>query len=159
VADKVDAARLGLLQAARAKARERAWAAGAGPDLTEEMWLRFDASLLTAHSDKENAAPTWKKGFGFHPLLCYLDRPDVSGGEALAGLLRPGNAGSNTAADHVEEPRTFRTVSQLRLGRLERKDFAASEEEFHSRVPGASREVGDRDFASDRSGGQRARSQ
>jgi hypothetical protein len=102
VVDKVDAARLGLLQAARAKARERAWAAGAGPDLTEQMWLRFDASLLTAHSDKENAAPTWKKGFGFHPLLCYLDRPDVSGGEALAGLLRPGNAGSNTAADHVK---------------------------------------------------------
>ncbi|MGH2671308.1 MAG: transposase, partial [bacterium] len=34
--------------------------------------------------------------------LCYLDRPDVSGGEALAGLLRPGNAGSNTAADHVK---------------------------------------------------------
>jgi hypothetical protein len=102
VVDKVDSARLGLLQAARAKARERAWAAGAGPDLTAELWLRFDASLLTAHSDKENAAPTWKKGFGFHPLLCYLDRPDVSGGEALAGLLRPGNAGSNTAVDHVK---------------------------------------------------------
>lgn len=36
-----------------------------------------------------------------HPLLAYLDRPDVSGGEALAGLLRLGNAGSNTASDHV----------------------------------------------------------
>ena len=74
-------------------AQERAWAAGAGPDLSEELWLHFDATLLTAHSDKENAAPTWKKGFGFHPLLRYLDRPDISGGEALAGLLRPGNAG------------------------------------------------------------------
>src|SRR5664280_1317053 len=41
------------------------------------------------------------KTFGFHPLLAYLDRPEVAGGEALAGLLRPGNAGSNTAADHV----------------------------------------------------------
>ena len=101
VVDKVDPARLEALRAARAKARERAWAAGAGPDLSEQLWLHFDATLLTAHSDKENAAPTWKKGFGFHPLLCYLDRPDVSGGEALAGLLRPGNAGSNTAADHV----------------------------------------------------------
>jgi Transposase DDE domain group 1 len=101
VVDKVDAVRLDLLRSARAGARERAWAAGAGPDLSEEVWLHFDATLLTAHSDKENAAPTWKKGFGFHPLLCYLDRPDVSGGEALAGLLRPGNAGSNTAADHV----------------------------------------------------------
>jgi hypothetical protein len=54
-----------------------------------------------AHSEKENAAATWKKTFGFHPLLCFLDRPEVAGGEALAGLLRPGNAGSNTAADHV----------------------------------------------------------
>lgn len=101
VVDKVDESRLGLLRAARATARERAWAAGAGPDLTEQLWLHFDATLLTAHSDKENAAPTWKKGYGFHPLLCYLDREDVSSGEALAGLLRPGNAGSNTAADHV----------------------------------------------------------
>jgi hypothetical protein len=101
VVDKVDAARLDALRAARATARERAWAAGAGPDLSERLWLHFDATLLTAHSDKENAAPTWKKGYGFHPLLCYLDRPDVSGGEALAGLLRPGNSGSNTAADHV----------------------------------------------------------
>jgi hypothetical protein len=101
VVDKVDEIKLDLLRAARARARERAWAAGAGPDLTEQLWLHFDATLLTAHSDKENAAPTWKKGYGFHPLLCYLDRPDISGGEALAGLLRPGNAGSNTAADHV----------------------------------------------------------
>lgn len=101
VVDKVDAARLDQLRAARAQARERVWAAGGGPDLTKQMWLHFDATLLTAHSDKENAAPTWKKGFGFHPLLCYLDRPDIGGGEALAGLLRPGNAGSNTAADHV----------------------------------------------------------
>jgi len=105
VVDRVDAVRLDLLRAARAAARERAWAAGAGPDLTDPskvLRLHFDASLLTAHSEKEDAAPTWKKGFGFHPLLCYLDRPDVSGGEALAGLLRPGNAGSNTAADHVK---------------------------------------------------------
>jgi hypothetical protein len=101
VVDKVDENKLGLLRAAHAKARERAWAAGAGPDLSKQLRLHFDSTLLTAYSEKENAAPTWKKGFGFHPLLCYLDRPEVSGGEALAGLLRPGNAGSNTAADHV----------------------------------------------------------
>ena len=47
--------------------------------------------------------PTWKKTFGLHhPLLAFLDRPgDFAGGEALAGLLRAGNAGSNTASDHV----------------------------------------------------------
>lgn len=60
--------------------------------------LDFDSHLITAHSDKEGATPTWKRGFGFHPLLCYLDET----GEALAGVLREGRAGSNTAADHVE---------------------------------------------------------
>jgi hypothetical protein len=91
------------VRAARALARARAWAwaAGAGPDLAGELRLDFDATITVAHSEKENAAATWKKTFGFHPLLCFLDRPEVAGGEALAGLLRPGNAGSNTAAEHV----------------------------------------------------------
>jgi hypothetical protein len=89
------------VRAARGAARAAAWAAGAGPDLTSELFIDFDATITIAHSEKENAAKTWKKTFGYHPLLAFLDRPDVSGGEALAGLLRPGNAGSNTAADHV----------------------------------------------------------
>jgi len=63
--------------------------------------LDFDATITIAHSDKEDATPTWKHTYGYHPLLCFLDRPEVAGGEALAGLLRPGNAGSNTAADHI----------------------------------------------------------
>ena len=59
-------------------------------------------TLVIDHSDnKDNAAPTWKKSFGHHPLLAFLDRPEIAGGEALAGLLRAGNAGSNTAADHI----------------------------------------------------------
>ncbi len=86
--------RLGILRAARRRARERAWAAGAAP---EGITLDFDATLVTAHSEKERAAGTFKGGFGFHPLACYLDES----GEALAALLRPGNAGANTAADHV----------------------------------------------------------
>lgn len=99
--DKVSAARLGLLRSGRAQARAAAWAAGAAPDLSGELVLDFDATVVIAHSEKEDAAPTWKHTFGFHPLYCFLDRPEVSSGEALAGLLRPGNAGSNTAADHV----------------------------------------------------------
>ena len=87
--------RLDGLRAARARARSRAWQAGAAP---EEIVLDFDSHLVTAHSDKEGAAPTWKGGFGFHPLLCYLD----GSGDPLAGLLRTGSAGANTAADHVE---------------------------------------------------------
>ena len=83
------------------EARAKAWAAGAGPDLSGELRLDFDATITIAHSEKENAAATWKHTFGFHPLLCFLDRPEVAAGEALAGLLRAGNAGSNTAADHI----------------------------------------------------------
>ena len=63
--------------------------------------MDFDATISIAHSEKENAAATWKHTFGFHPLLAFLDRPEVAAGEALAGLLRAGNAGSNTAADHI----------------------------------------------------------
>ncbi len=102
VLDRIDAAHLPVLRAARSAARAKAWAAGASPDLAQELRLDFDATITLAHSEKENAAATWKRTFGFHPLLCFLDRPEVAGGEALAGLLRPGNAGSNTAADHIE---------------------------------------------------------
>jgi hypothetical protein len=58
----------------------------------------MDATLVTASSDKEGAAPTWKKGYGFHPLGAWL----ASTRECLAMLLRPGNAGSNTFTDHKE---------------------------------------------------------
>lgn len=101
------------LDAARAAVRERAWRAGARPS---ELVLDFDSHLLEVHSEKEGAAPHRKGGFGFHPLMCWLDEP----GEALAGLLRPGNAGANNAADHV-------TVLDLALAQLPeeaRQDFA-----------------------------------
>jgi len=90
----IDDAALERIKQARAEARAAAWAAGADPGF---YVIDIDATLVNAHSDKELAAPTWKRGFGFHPLLAYLDAT----GEALAGLLRPGNAGSGTAADHV----------------------------------------------------------
>jgi hypothetical protein len=100
--ERVDEAHLARLRSVRAAARERAWAAGAGPDLASGLTIDIDATITIAHSDKVNAAKTWKKTYGFHPLLAYLDRPDISGGEGLAGILRPGNAGSNTTADHIE---------------------------------------------------------
>ena len=101
VLDRVSSAHLPLLREGRAKARAKAWAAGGGPDLDEELCLDIDATIVVAHSDKETAQPTWKKSFGFHPLLCFLDRPEVSSGEALSGIVRGGGAGSNTAADHI----------------------------------------------------------
>ena len=57
---------------------------------------------MTAHSDKDQAAPTWKKTFGFHPLTAWADHGQDGNGESLAIVLRPGNAGSNTASDHIE---------------------------------------------------------
>ena len=99
--DRIDEAHLVRVRAARAAARERAWAAGAAPEPGGELRIDFDATISIVHSEKQNAAATWKKTFGFHPLLAFLDRPEVAGGEGLAGLLRAGNAGSNTAADHV----------------------------------------------------------
>ncbi len=90
----VDEVVLERIKTARAQARAKAWAAGADPGF---YVIDIDATLVGAHSDKEQAAPTWKRGFGFHPLLAYLDAT----GEALAGVLRAGNAGSGTATDHV----------------------------------------------------------
>ena len=99
---------LDRLRAARAQARELAWAqtaetrggvpaSMAAGQLVPGLVLDLDASIVICHSDKEQASKTWKKTFGYHPLFCFLDNTR----EALSGLLRPGRAGSNTTADHI----------------------------------------------------------
>jgi hypothetical protein len=92
--EAVDDAALARIAAARAEARARAWKAGADPGF---YVVDIDATLIGSHSEKEGAAPTYKRGFGVDPLLAFLGAT----GEALAGLLRPGNAGAGTATDHV----------------------------------------------------------
>ncbi len=94
--DKIagDPALLDGLRAAHACARERVWKLTGSP---EELTIDIDATLITAHSEKERASGNYKGGFGFHPLLAYGDENR----EALAGVLRPGRAGSNTAADQI----------------------------------------------------------
>jgi hypothetical protein len=94
VLDSIHSLGLRNIASARAAARARAWAAGAAPD---EIVIDLDGTLVDAHSDKQDATPTYKRGFGFYPILAYLDAT----GEGLAGLLRPGRAGSNNAADHL----------------------------------------------------------
>ena len=99
---------LAAVRAARASARERAWALagdaapGAGGSLVA---VDLDATVVVAHSAKERAAATWKKSFGFHPMTAWADHGAGGNGEPLAVLLRPGNAGSGTAADHIEAAR------------------------------------------------------
>jgi hypothetical protein len=92
--EAVDVAALERVASARAQARAAAWEAGADPGY---YVIDIDATLVDAHSDKEGAAPTYKHGYGYHPLMAYLDAT----GEPLAGLLRPGNAGSGPAEDMV----------------------------------------------------------
>ncbi len=91
---------------ARRTARTAAWQAGAVPAAVADpasgpLCIDIDATLVTSHSDKQGTAGTYKGGYGFHPLLAYLDRGDGTG-EGLAAMLRPGNAGSATAADHID---------------------------------------------------------
>src|ERR1700722_3716883 len=85
---------LDAVRAAHAYARERFWELAGAPD---RLTIDVDATLICAHSEKENAAGNYKHGYGFHPLGAYTDETR----EALAIMLRAGNAGSNTAADHV----------------------------------------------------------
>jgi len=116
LADDLPAA-LKAIRAARAAARQRVWALadgtapGAGGGLVP---LDVDATIVASCSEKEQAAPTWKKTFGFHPLTVFADHGAEGSGEPLAIMLRPGNAGSNTAADHVQAVRL--ALAQLPKG-------------------------------------------
>jgi len=114
-----DPGMLAAIRQGRAQARDRAWLArgeltgtelpgsrAAGKTI-DQLVIDLDATLVTAHSDKEGAKGNFKGGFGYHPLGAWLDNTN----EALAAVLRPGNAGSNTAADHL-------TVVDLALAQL-----------------------------------------
>ena len=126
---------LKAIRAARASARERAWAlagdaapgAGGGPVIID-----LDATIVIAHSEKEQASPTWKKTFGHHPLTAWADHGQDGNGEPLAICLRPGNAGSNTAADHIEATRLAiaQLPRHLRRKVLVRADSAGGTHEF-----------------------------
>ncbi len=65
----------------------------------------LDATIVIAHSEKEQASPTWKKTYGFHPVTAFAGHGVGGNGEPLAIVLRTGSAGSNTAADHIEATR------------------------------------------------------
>jgi hypothetical protein len=105
---------LTAIRSARAAVRQRVWhLAGDHSPVGEDghVVLDIDAALVTAHSEKEDATPTWKKTFGHHPLLAFFDHGPDGTGEPAAALLRPGRAGANTATDHI-------TVAQLALAQL-----------------------------------------
>ncbi len=98
---------LTAIRSARAEARRPVWElAGAGsPAAAGPVIVDIDGVLVLAHSEKQDATATWKKTFGHHPLVAFVDHGQAGSGEPVAALLRPGNAGSNTAADHIEATR------------------------------------------------------
>ncbi|GLW55359.1 IS1380 family transposase [Kitasatospora phosalacinea] len=105
-----------LVGKARADVRERIWqlAGQAAPDADGNVTVDIDEVLVIAHSDKEAAAATWKTAYGHHPLMAFVDHGADGSGKPVADLLRPGNAGSNTAADHI-------TTAQLAPAQLPKK--------------------------------------
>jgi hypothetical protein len=137
---------LKAIRAARAAARERAWvlagdaAPGTGGGL---ITVDLDATIVIAHSEKEQAAPTWKKTFGHHPMTAWADHGETGNGEPLAIVLRPGNAGSNTAADHIEAARLAlaQLPRHLRRKVLIRADSGGGTHEFLDWLTARSRQL------------------
>jgi hypothetical protein len=131
--DEIGEGQVRRIAEARAQVRARVWALlgavptarAAGRDVGDGVVvLDVDSTIVLAHSDKEGAAPTYKHSYGFHPILVTCDNT----GELLAVKLRPGNAGANTAADHLEV--LAQAVAQIPAARrrhlLVRGDSAAA---------------------------------
>jgi len=108
--NEIDVQAIKRITAARNRTRTKVWSLiearhGSIPsivtccgDITGVIGIRIDATLVNSCSDKQQAAGDFKGGYGFHPLTAWCDNT----GECLAIIARPGNAGSNTAADHIE---------------------------------------------------------
>jgi Transposase DDE domain group 1 len=126
---------LKAIRAARAAARQQAWelAGDAAPGADGGLvTVDIDATIVTSCSEKEQAMPTWKKTYGHHPLTVFADHGPDGSGEPLAFLLRAGNAGSNTAADHIEAARLAlaQLPRHLRRRVLIRTDSGGGTHEF-----------------------------
>ncbi|WP_406405248.1 IS1380 family transposase [Streptomyces sp. NBC_01643] len=104
---------LTAIRSARAEVRSQVWelAGVRSPAADGSVIVDIDGVLVLAHSEKQDATATWKKTFGHHPLIAFVDHGQAGSGEPVAALLRPGNAGSNTASDHIE-------TAQLALAQL-----------------------------------------
>jgi Transposase DDE domain group 1 len=107
---------LQAVRSARSEVRNRVWSLAGkhAPNADGQVTIDLDGVLVIAHSDKEDAAATWKKTYGHHPLTAFVDHGQGGTGEPVAALLRPGNAGSNTVADHI-------TTTRLALAQLPKK--------------------------------------
>jgi Transposase DDE domain group 1 len=89
------------IRAARAGARAKVWAHHRPIPSTDQVVVDLDATLVGSHSEKEGATANFKRGFGFHPMLAFVDHGAGGTGEPLVGMLRPGRANANDAADQI----------------------------------------------------------
>lgn len=94
-------AAIAAIRRARAAARAAVWRLSTPVPAAGQVILDLDATLITAHSEKEGATPNFKLGYGFHPMLAFVDHGAGGTGEPLAAMLRPGRANANTAADQI----------------------------------------------------------
>ena len=108
---------LTAIRAARSEVRNRVWelAGQQAPDAGGQVIVDLDEVLVHAHSDKQDAAPTWKKTYGHHPLMGFVDHGPGGTGEPVAALLRPGNA-----IEHGGRPHHI-TAARLALDQLPKK--------------------------------------
>ena len=95
------AAAIAAVRRARAGARSAVWQLSSPVPAAGEVIVDLDATLIGAHSEKENATPNFKRGFGFHPMMAFVDHGDGGTGEPLAAMLRPGRANASDAADQI----------------------------------------------------------
>ena len=66
-----------------------------------QVIVDIDATLVTAHSEKEGAQPTFKRTFGFTPMCAFVDHGEHGTGETLLTQLRPGKASPWSKTDHI----------------------------------------------------------
>jgi Transposase DDE domain group 1 len=95
------AAVIAAIRGARAAARAKVWGHRCPLPAAGPVVVDVDATLVGAHSEKEGATPNFKRGFGFHPILAFVDHGGGGTGEPLAAMLRPGKATANDAADQI----------------------------------------------------------
>lgn len=122
---------ISVIRSARASARARAWA-HRPPMADGPVVIDLDATLIGAHSEKEQASPNFKRGFGFHPMLAFVDHGAGGTGEPLAALLRPGKANANDAADQIAvlDAALAQLPEQHRRNVLVRGDSGSGVKEF-----------------------------
>lgn len=126
------------IRAVRAAARARVWQRRrpvpgvAGQADGGQVILDIDPTLLTAHSDKEGAARTYKRGYGFHPICAFVDHGEAGTGDMLVIDLRPGSASAVESADHGRtlEQALAQLPDQERARVLVRTDSGPGNQDF-----------------------------